>query len=220
MDISIFPEEFYLGSVNVGKSVIVGWLVLVLLFVVLVLANIYIRKCFTERPHGLQNVIEFVVESAYNFTKGKVEECAEFVTPFLMTFMLDVFAMTFIELFGISPATEDINCTLAMGLCSLIAVNITAIRVRGLRGRIKGMCQPTAVVMPIKVLTDCIAPCSMAIRLFANVLVGGVIMTLIYQVFPVLLPVPIAAYFNVVHIMIQSFVFGLLFLTYTSEALE
>ena len=219
MEISIFPEEFYIGSFNVGRSVVVGWLVLAILLVLLVLARLYIRR-FKEKPHGLQNLLEMAVEGVYGFAKGKVGEAAEIAAPMAMTFMLDVFAMTFIEIFGIAPATEDINCTLALGICSFLMVNYTALRMRGLRGRIRGMCEPTPVVMPIKMLTDCIAPCSMAIRLFANVLVGGVIMSLIYSVCPVILPAPISAYFNVLHIGIQTFVFSLLFLTYTSEALE
>ena len=219
MEISLFPEEFYIGSVNVGKSVIIGWMVLGVVLVLLVLARLYIRR-FTEKPHGLQNLLEMAVEAVYKFAEGKVGEAAEFVAPFAMGFMLDVFSMTFVEIFGISPATEDINCTFAIGLCSLIMVNVTAIRMRGVRGRIKGMCEPTAVVMPIKILTDCIAPCSMAIRLFANVLVGGVIMSLVYQAIPIIFPAAVSAYFNVLHIGIQTFVFTLLFLTYTSEALE
>ena len=219
MEISIFPEEFYVCGINVGKSVVISWMVLAVVLVLLVLVRLKIRK-FTEKPHGLQNLLELAVEGVYSFAKGKVGEAAEFAAPFAMTFMLYVFSMTFVEIFGISPATEDINCTLALGLCSFVMVNFIGLKFRGLRGRIRGMCNPSAVVMPIKMLTDCIAPFSMAIRLFANVLVGGVVMSLLYSVFPVLLPVPVSAYFNVLHIGIQTFVFGLLFLTYTSEALE
>ena len=65
-----------------------------------------------------------------------------------------------------------------------------------------------------------IAPVSMGIRLFSNVLVGGVIMQLIYAVVPIVLPAVIASYFNLLHVMIQTFVFGLLSLTYISEAVE
>ena len=60
----------------------------------------------------------------------------------------------------------------------------------------------------------------MGIRLFSNVLVGGVIMQLIYAVVPIVLPAVIASYFNLLHVMIQTFVFGLLSLTYISEAVE
>ncbi len=219
MEISIFPEEFYIFGINVGKSVVISWMVLAVLLVLLVLVRLRIRK-FTDKPHGLQSLLELAVDGVYGFAKGKVGEAAEFAAPFAMTFMLYVFAMTFVEIFGISPATEDINCTLALGLCSFIMVNVIGIKFRGVRGRIRGMCNPSPVVMPIKILTDCIAPFSMGIRLFSNVLVGGVIMSLLYSVCPILLPVPISAYFNVLHIAIQTFVFGLLFLTYSGEALE
>ena len=50
--------------------------------------------------------------------------------------------------------------------------------------------------------------------------VGGVVMQLVYQVVPLVLPAAISAYFNVLHVMIQTFVFGLLSLIYTSEAVE
>ena len=74
--------------------------------------------------------------------------------------------------------------------------------------------------MPIKMITDLVAPFSMGIRLFANVMVGGVVMQLVYMAVPVILPAAVSAYFNVIHVMIQTFVFGLLSLIYTSEAVE
>ena len=43
---------------------------------------------------------------------------------------------------------------------------------------------------------------------------------LVYQVVPLVLPAAISAYFNVLHVMIQTFVFSLLSLIYTGEAVE
>ena len=76
------------------------------------------------------------------------------------------------------------------------------------------------MVLPIRVLTDCVAPVSMALRLFANVLVGGVIMKLVYAAMPFVLPAALSVYFNLIHAAIQTYVFGLLTLTYVSEATE
>ncbi|MEG2703169.1 MAG: F0F1 ATP synthase subunit A, partial [Clostridia bacterium] len=59
-----------------------------------------------------------------------------------------------------------------------------------------------------------------AIRLFANIMVGGIIMQLIYAVAPIIVPAIVASYFNVLHTGIQSFVIGLLSLVYVSEAIE
>jgi len=76
------------------------------------------------------------------------------------------------------------------------------------------------MVMPIRIITDLIAPCSIAIRLFANIMVGGVIMQLIYMVMPVILPAVVASYFSLLHVGIQTFVLGLLSLVYIGEAVE
>lgn len=219
LEISLFPKEFYIGGVNVGLSVVMAWAVVALLLVALFFINRRIKR-FTERPKGAQVLIEMAVDGIHSFAKSKVGHCADFVAPITMTLMLYVFFTTFIELFGFAPATEDINCTLALGVFSFISVNVAGIHFKGVKGRIKGLATPSAVALPIRVLTDCIAPCSMAIRLFANVMVGGVIMQLIYMVIPVVVPAALAAYFNVLHVMIQTFVFGLLSLTYTSEAVE
>ena len=45
-------------------------------------------------------------------------------------------------------------------------------------------------------------------------------MKLIYMVVPIVLPAALGAYFNILHVAIQTFVFGLLPLLYISEATE
>ncbi len=219
LEISIFPKHFYVFGVNVGLSVVIAWGVIAFLLVLLVLLHFSIRK-FTEVPHGIQNLLELIVDGIHHFAETKVGHAADFVAPVTLTLMLYVFATTFVELFGLPPATEDLNCTIALGLSSFIMVNITALKFKGIKGRVKSLCTPVAVVAPIRILTDCIAPVSMGIRLFANVLVGGVIMQLIYAVIPIIAPAALASYFNVLHVAIQTFVFGLLSLTYIGEAVE
>lgn len=220
LEVSIYPKYMTLFGLRLPVSGVIASAVVLCLILCLLFINLYIRKRFTERPKGLQNVLELAVEGLTNFAKGHVGECAEFVAPFALTFMLYVFFTTFVEIFGLPPATEDLNCTLALGLCSLIAVNVTALRFRGLKGRIRNLSSPNPVVFPVRILADVIAPFSMGIRLFANVLVGGVIMQLVYMVVPVLFPAAVSSYFNVLHVGIQTFVFSLLFLTYTGEAVE
>ncbi|MBQ2816791.1 MAG: F0F1 ATP synthase subunit A [Clostridia bacterium] len=218
LEVKIIPESFYIGPINVGHSVIMAWMTIGVLIVLLVIGRLFLRK-MKDVPTGFQNFAELLVESMYNFAHSKIGEAADLAAPLVMTFMAYVFCCTFIEITGVAPATEDINCTLALGICSFLTVNIVAIRYKGLKGRFKLLTEPSPVVFPIKILTDLIAPCSMAIRLFANVLVGGVIMQLVYMAIPYVVPAAISAYFNVIHVMIQTFVFGLLSLTYIGEAL-
>lgn len=220
LEVSLEQKPFHILGVNVGLSVVTAWVVLGVLIVALILIHFLVVRRMKASPKGLQNVLELAVDGVYRWSEGKVGEAGSFVAPMIATLMVYVFSVTVIELFGFSPATEDINCTLALGLCTFLLVNVTGLKFRGIKGRVHGLCTPSPVVMPIRVITDLIAPCSIAIRLFANIMVGGIIMQLIYAVVPVILPAAVAAYFNVLHVGIQTFVLGLLSLVYISEAME
>jgi len=220
MEVNIYPVPFEILGVNVGQSVVIAWGALAVVLVLLVAANFYIRRRFSEKPKGLQTVLELLVGGVEKWAKGYVGESAAFIAPVTMTLMLYVFAASIVELFGLPAATSDINCTFALGLSCFLAVNVTGFRYRGLRGRIAAMCHPNPAVFPIRLITDLITPFSMGIRLFANILVGAVIMELIYGILPVVLPAAFSSFFTVFEIGIQVFVFGLLSLIYTSEAVE
>lgn len=221
LEVSLFPKPCYVFGVNVGLSVAVSWCVMAVLLTTLILLNILVVRRMKPVPSGAQNVLELMVDGMHRWAEGKVGHAADFVAPISMTLMTYVFANTIIEMFGLPPATEDINCTFALGLCTFTTVNVAGFKFRGgLRGRVQGLCNPSPIVMPIRILTDLIAPCSIAIRLFANIMVGGIIMQLIYAVVPIILPAVVASYFNVLHVGIQTFVLGLLTLVYVSEAIE
>ena len=207
-------------GVNIGESVVIGWGVTLFLLIVLLLINRLVIAHFRLRPKKFQLALETIVGGVYKWAEGKVGKCADFIAPVSLTLMLYVFSATIVELFGLPAATEDFNCTLAMGLCCFVAVNITAIKFHGVKGRLKNLCSPSPIVFPIRVLADLIAPVSMGIRLFANVLMGGVVMQLIYRVAPIVVPAIFSSYFTLFDLAIQTFVFGLLSLIYTGEATE
>ena len=220
LHVNIFPINIELLGQTIGLSNVVAFFVVLFLILVLLLINRLVSPRFKAVPGGFQSVLEMSVDGILSFARGRVGHAAEFVAPVTMTLMAYVFFTTFVEIFGLPPATEDLNCTVALGICSFLMVNITGLKFTGVKGRLKNLSTPSPAVFPIKVMTDMIAPVSMGIRLFSNVLVGGVIMQLIYAVVPIVLPAVIASYFNLLHVMIQTFVFGLLSLTYISEAVE
>jgi len=218
-EISIMPHRVHLFGAEIGASVIVGWAVTALLLAVALYLRGRVRR-FTDRPRGLQNVLELVVESLHKFAVGKVGHNADFAGPMVLTLMGYIAASTLVELFGVPPATEDLSCTLALGLTVFLLVNVAAFHEFGFSKRLRRLTQPNLLVMLIRMITDCVAPISMALRLFANVLAAGILMKLIYAAIPYVLPAALSVYFNLIHVAIQTYVFGLLALTYISEATE
>lgn len=217
--IDIAPHRVHLLGMEIGASVIVGWAVTALLLILLLCLRARVAR-FTDKPKGVQNLLELIVDSMHRFALGKVGHNADFVAPVVLTLMTYVAAATLVELFGLPPATDDLSCTLALGLTAFLLVNVTALKELGFKARVKHLAAPSPAVFPIRVLTDCLAPVSMAMRLFANVLVGGIIMKLIYDAMPLVLPALLSVYFNIIHVAIQTFVFGMLTLNYIMEATE
>lgn len=218
-EINIQPEHISLFGFEIGVSVVMGWIVVALLVGLCAVIRLKART-FTERPKGFQNVLEMVVDGVRSFAKGKVGHDADFCAPLVLTLMTFIVAATLMELFGLPPATDDLSCTLALGLSSFLLMNVTALKDLGPARRVKRLASPIFFVLPIRVMTDCVAPISMALRLFINITVGGIIMKLVYQALPFVLPAIPSVYFNLVHVAIQTFVFGLLTLNYTMEAIE
>lgn len=219
LNIDISPAPFYIGSINVGQSAVMGSAIVAILVVLMYLLSRRIRR-FTDEPKGLQNVVELMVESMYKFAHGKVGHAADTVAPYVMALMAYVMVGTLIELVGLKAVTSDLSATIALGLMSFVMTNIMALKTLGFKGRLRNLASPVAAALPIKIITDVIAPFSMALRLFANVLVGAIIMELVYHVVPLVAPAVVGSYFSLAHPLIQVYVYGLLSLNYISEATE
>ena len=128
-----------------------------------------------------------------------------------------------LELFGLHAPTADITMTFALAFVTFLLINWCGIRRKGVLGRIKSLAQPTPVVFPIRVISDCAVPVSMACRLFGNMLGGMIVMDLIYKSLgngAIGIPSVVGLYFNVFHPLIQAFIFITLTLTFINEATE
>lgn len=128
-----------------------------------------------------------------------------------------------VELMGVRAPTADITMTFAMALVTFVLINYYGIRKKGVFGRIRSMAQPTPVVFPIKIVSDCAVPVSMACRLFGNMLGGMIVMDLLYSALgnaAVGIPSVVGLYFNVFHPLIQAYIFITLTLTFIHEAVE
>ena len=226
LHISINPRHFYIGGVNVGLSAIMGSVIVLMLVAAMLVMSRRIRK-FSERPHGLQLALETIIGTMRGFAREKVGHVTDYCAPVVLTFMVYILFGSLVELLGLPAVTSDINCTIPLGLMAFALTNVVALRELGVKRRIASLASPSdaplgirAAAFVIRVMTDCISPFSMALRLFANITVGAIIMELIYWKAPLVIPAVVASYFSLLHPMIQVYVFGLLSLNYMAEAIE
>ena len=123
-----------------------------------------------------------------------------------------------LDKFTISMLGE--NVTIALALMSIVLIEISGIRAKGMKGWIKSFTQPVAVVTPINILEVFTRPLSLCMRLFGNVIGAFVIMEMIKMVVPVFIPTVFSLYFDFFDGFIQAYVFVFLTSLFIAEATE
>ena len=140
--------------------------------------------------------------------------------PYMVTVLLYIGVSNIIGLFGLKPPTKDLNVTAALALMSIILVETSGIRLKGLKGWLKSFADPSPVIAPMNLLEVIIRPLSLCMRLFGNVLGAFVIMELIKQLLPVALPVPFSLYFDIFDGLLQAYVFTFLTSMFIQEKIN
>lgn len=223
MDIaeSVAPKTaFEIFGIKISESVVWGsTVVLALLFCALII-RLFVIPRFKTVPKGFQCILEWIVDSFDQMSNNSVGHYSKFLGPYVFGAAAFICFGVLIELVGIRSPLADINTCIALALSSFILINFFAIKKHGPVGRIKYYFKPVKFVAPIRFLSDLIIPVSMTFRLFGSILSGMLVMELVYSAFPYVFPALISPVFTLFHAIMQSYVFAVLTLTFTGEAIE
>jgi len=222
--IDINPKVWFtipvMGGIPVTDAVCVSWIVIAGLMIFGLAVRFYFFPRFQEVPTGFQNVLELFVDWLYSFSHDSVHEFSSGLAPYMGTLALYLGFANIVELIGLRPPTTYIPTAFALSIITFFLINFYGIRKKGLWGRIRDYGKPVVFIAPIKVLTDLAVPVSLACRLFGNILGGLVVMVLIYNVMPLVIPSFLAIYFSLFDGLLQMFIFITLSLAFIGEAIE
>ncbi|HHW58036.1 MAG TPA: F0F1 ATP synthase subunit A [Clostridia bacterium] len=207
------------GGIPVTETVVVEWIVMAVLIAVSAFVSISITKGWKLVPEGAQNVVEIVIEGFNSFVEGSLGEHWKDYAPYLGSVAAFLIVANTIGIFGFSPPTKDFSATSALAIMSIITVIVASMRVRGFKGQLKYFFR-SPIYLFINILDLFIRPLSLAARLFGNILAATVIMELISNVVPVILPAFFSLYFDIFDGLLQMFVFVFLTMLYIEEAIE
>lgn len=210
------------GPVHLHDSVINSLVITLIISIFAIIVGSKLKKVDpSEKPKGLQNVLEMLVETISNLVTSTmgVGKTRDYLMPFIGTLAIYLACANLIGLLGFTPPTSDYNVTLALALITFVMTQYYGLKTNGLGGYIKGFFEPMAFLVPLNVIGELANPVSLSFRLFGNVLSGGIIMSLIYGGFaslgkigwiaPIITPV-FHAYFDIFAGLIQTFIFIML----------
>ena len=221
--VSIWASRVDMGGYTISSTVLVTWIIMAILLLLAVLIRLLVIPRMQDHPRGIQNVLEIIVETACSYTKSNVGDLGDNLPAYIFSVAVFMVSCAAVEFMGVRAPTSDITMTFALALITFILINFYGFRQKGIGGRFHAMAQPTPIIFPIKVVSDCAVPVSLACRLFGNMMGGMIVMDLLYFALgnaAIGFPSVLGLYFNVFHPLIQVYIFVTLTLTFIREAVE
>jgi len=217
--VELVPEPILLElfglRLHISPTVVTVWGIIAVVAVLALAFRLVAVPRLKDEPKGVQMLLESAVEALDKYIGGKLHGMSVSFGAYIFSLAVLMVSCAAVELLGLAPPTADASMTLALALITLFLLNYYGCRRRGLLGRLKHFKNP------FNLLSDLIAPLSLACRLFGNMFAGMVIIELIYALmgkFAVGLPSVAGLYFNVFHPLIQAFIFITITLSLIEES--
>jgi F-type H+-transporting ATPase subunit a len=134
-------------------------------------------------------------------------------------FLFIVFANLCIIFPGYEPPTGSLSTTVALASCVFLAVPFFGISESGMIGYLKSYIQPTFIMLPINIISEVSRTITLAVRLFGNIMSGGIIVSILLSVAPLFFPVLMTA-LGLITGVIQAYIFSILATVYITAATQ
>ncbi|QTR52963.1 F0F1 ATP synthase subunit A [Thiothrix unzii] len=118
---------------------------------------------------------------------------------------------------GYEPPTGSLSTSTALAICVFIAVPLFGIREIGVRGYLKSYLHPTPVMLPFNIISEISRTLALAIRLFGNIMSGGMIIAILLTITPFFFPVVMHA-LHLLTGLVQAYIFSILATVYIAAA--
>jgi len=170
---------------------------------------------------SLRNFFEVIVESLTGFVDSVMSHDGQVYLPVVATMFIYIFINNVFGLFpGFSPATDNLNTTLSIGLFSFVLYNIEGLRAHGI-AYVKHFLGPliwlAPLMLPIELISQLVRPLSLGLRLFGNMTGDHTVLSIFLDLVPLGIPIIFYA-LGLFVCFVQAFVFSLLSMVYLSMA--
>ncbi|MBL8252458.1 MAG: F0F1 ATP synthase subunit A [Candidatus Competibacter sp.] len=216
---NISPDQTILldfGRVNINATLIFTWLTIALLAG---LARWITRKLSTTGElSSWQNCLEVLVEGAQRQIRDIARQDPDPFLSFIVTLFLFIATCNLLAVApGYEPPTGSLSTTTALALCVFCAVPFYGIRRHGLRRFLHLYLEPTPLMLPLNLIGELARTLALAVRLYGNVMSGGLVAAILLLVAPFVFP----ALMNVLGLLtglIQAYIFAVLATVFIAAA--
>jgi F-type H+-transporting ATPase subunit a len=206
------------GFVTINLTIVMTW---VLMLILVVTAALVTRQLKTDMQLSRwQCFLEMVVTGINQQIKEVGLPKPSHFIGFIGTLFLFI---AFANVCTIFPWYESpmgsLSTTTALAICVLLSVPFYGIQKGGFLGYLKTYIEPTPIMLPFNIIGEVSRTLALAIRLFGNVMSGGLIIAVLLSITPFLFPV-VMTVLGLLTGMIQAYIFSILAAVYIAAALQ
>lgn len=216
------PDEIILwqqGFVKLNSTIVTSWAIMGFLTISSMLVT---RRLAHNNGavSGWQSFLEIIVTGIMKQIKeAGLANPAKYIS-FIGTIFLFVAASSLFTLLPLyTPPTASLSTTVALALCVFFAVPMFGISSQGIGGYLKSYIQPTFIMLPFNIISEFSRTLAMAIRLFGNMMSGGMIVGILLSITPFLFPI-VMTLLGLLTGMVQAYIFSILATVYIAAAIR
>lgn len=206
------------GFITINLTIVTTW---ALMLVLVLAARLITRKLKTDlHISRWQCFLEMIVTGINKQIKEVGLNKPEQYIGFIGTLFLFIAIANICIIFpGYTPPTASLSTTTALALSVFIAVPFFGIQKSGLGGYLKSYLQPTFIMLPFNLISEVSRTLALAVRLFGNIMSGGMIVAILLSISPFIFPVIMNA-LGLLTGTVQAYIFSILATVYITAAVH
>ena len=157
-------------------------IITIFMAIVLVIINRQLVKFDPlSEPKGIVLLVIMFEQYVEKLVKDKTnDDVAKYLTPYIMTVAAYIFLANISGLFSLESPTSNYSVTLALAAITCVLIEVYSFKGRGFKGYVKSWFEPLAPFVVMNIMSKISTLLSLSLRLFGNILSGGILMTVIY----------------------------------------
>ena len=214
-DETIFWEN---GFVTINLTLVTTWA----LMLVIVLASWLITRRLKAdiRISRWQSILEIIVTNINQQIEEVGLKSPEHYIGFIGTLFLFIAISNICIIFPwYEPPTGSLSTTVALSFCVFLAVPFFGISKGGVTGYLKSYIEPTFIMLPFNLISEISRTIALAVRLFGNIMSGGMIVGILLSITPFVFPIVMNA-LGLLTGIVQAYIFSILATVYITAAVH
>jgi F-type H+-transporting ATPase subunit a len=206
------------GFISINLTIVTTWAIMIVLVIVSKLITSRLRTDI--QISRWQCILEMLVTGMKNQIKEVGLNNPDKYIGFIGTMFLFIAMANLCSILpGYESPTGSLSTTSALAICVFLAVPFFGVGESGVLGYLRSYLQPTFIMLPFNIIGEFSRTLALAVRLFGNMMSGGLIITILLSITPFIFPIVMNA-LGMLTGMVQAYIFGVLATVYITAATQ